>query len=587
MNKQISSLCLIIIIALSGCVNTSEKIKISNKLKFKSMSKVSTNSCDTSSVTGVNGTCSLFDLTNVKKHIPSDFKTLWNSMEQVISSAITGGSNICFGDYTGNSSFFSDTALDDTLCNTIPISATGKFGITGFSLNNIPCPKPTEINFCIAYDKCGTFAISLNAGLPICASYYLGSTTGIIAAVAAVASSVEDAIENLTIGISVYRRFETSLNLSYPDGDSVKTKSITTKGHVMFNFEINLPGKYININGKDLSDLITLSASITFLIDFGDVASVAQSAINSLQSMSTSSALSTLDTVLSSGPELSLSIDGKLSFNFEKLTDGFLPDFSFVLADLDMLLTAGSGTSGLKAGFYMHFNTNIAKDLVNVIKSVVELMASPFGKFGISSSIVPSCDIDFGLFANTEAMGFSFAFFSASVSCMFKYSGQKFSCSVNAGFITAIIEAGKWVFKKASKLFDTTGDAIASFATDSWKSSVAAASKSIKSTQGFVKNVSGQLVDVTSEAYNDAKEEFNNQAKNLENQYNNAVDSINKAAEAIQKAAEDAYNKAKQAAEAAAAKAKQLAEEAAKKLCQAACYRKILPSKIKSCKKNC
>jgi hypothetical protein len=596
MNKHISSICIIVILLLSGCVNTSEKMKITKsklKLNIKSTSKITTQSCDTSSVTGINGSCSIFDLANVKKNIPSDFSTLWNSMEQVISSAITGGNNICFGDFTADSDFASNTALDDTNCNTIPLSSTGKIGITGFSLNNIPCPKPTEINFCVAYDKCGTFAISLNAGLPVCASYYLGSTTGIIAAIAAVASSVEDAIDHLTIGISIFRRFENTLTLTYPNGDSVVSKDITTKGHVVFNFELNLPGKYIKINGKDLSDILTLSASITFLIDFGDVASVAQSAISTLQKMNTSSALATLDTILASGPELSLSIDGKLTFEFEKLTGGFLPDFSFVLADLDVLLTAGSGTSGLKAGFYMHFNTDIARDLVNVVKSVIELMASPFSNFGISSSIVPSYDIEFGLFANTDALGFKFAFFSASVSCMYKFSAQKFSCSVNAGFITAIIEAGKWVFKKASKLFDTTGDTIVSFTTDSWKATVATASKSIRATQGFVKNISGKLVDVTSDAYDATKNEFINQAKTLENTYNNTVDSINKAAAAAQKAIEDAAKKAAEEAEAAAAAAKKAAEDAAnaaaavakKALCKTKCLKN--PFTASKCMKKC
>jgi len=515
---------------MGNVIDCSNKIKNTNKSNANVKSRLEKAKikirktgvdCSATKIMGIDGTCINKNPSALNSYMPSDFSLAWGILQPVISHNFPAGPQMCFGDFRG-SAFDENEDLGTDLCNTIPVEEDGYFGVIGISVPQLPCGALTDVNMCVAFDKCGTFALAFNGGVPACLTFYAGAFTGVVAAAGAAASTIADTVGNFSIGISIGRRFTTDVRVAYRDGDNVHSDTITTYGHIFVDIGINLPTDFLKFGKKDLSQYFSLSADILFLLDFGDVDTVVNSMINSIKTMTKDSAKTLLNSIIKSGAELTLNIDGVLTLGLEDMTGGILADFSFTLASATVLLTGGSGRSGLEAGIYFRLSSNIISDMINSLTGVMNGFSDIFAKLGFDDIQIPSVGIELGLFISTSAFGFQFTFVGFVVKCMFVYNGSHFSCSINAKIFTLILEGLNFVFKQAAKFFDQTGKIIATKVAADFKAATKAISQGVKQSVGFVKNSAGALVKLGTEQFTDLKNEFEENLKWLKNGYKNA-----------------------------------------------------------------
>ena len=287
--------------------------------------------CSATSITKVNGSCLSMDPTKASSFMPGDFSAAWSILAPKIKTSFSAPT-MCFGDFKG-SAFDENEGMGSDLCNTIPVDNEGTFGVIGLAINSLPCGKPTDMAMCAAFDSCGTFALAFNGGVPTCLSFYAGSLTGVVAAVGAASSLVSDALGNFSIGFSLGRRFTQDVRIAIKDGNKVKSTTFTSKGHFFIDLGINFPTDFLKFQKLDLSSYFSLSADILFLVDFGNVDITVNGLINDLKSVSKDAAKNLLNSIVKSGSELSLTVEGTLTLNLQTMTKYLLPDFSFTLAD--------------------------------------------------------------------------------------------------------------------------------------------------------------------------------------------------------------------------------------------------------------
>jgi hypothetical protein len=556
----------IALILLSHMLDCSMKVKTNTRLRArmrKAGIKVKSETgldCSATSILGKSGSCINLNPAGLNNYMPSDFSPAWSVLGPVISKTFPAGPQFCYGDFKG-SAFDENEDLSSDLCNTIPVETGGTFGVIGTSLSGLPCGAPTDASMCITFDKCGTFAIAFNPGVPACIAYYGGAYSGVIAAMGAAASLVGDVVGNFSLGFSLGRRFSTDVRLAYRDGDKVHSGTITTYGHLFLDVGIEFPTDFLKFGKRDLSSYFSLSADILFLIDFGDVDTVATSMINTLKNANKNTAKTLLKSIVSAGYELTMNIDGTLTLGLEDMTKGILCDFSFTLASATVLLTGGSGRSGLEAGVYFRLGSNFISDMINSLQGIVDNFSDIFSKLGMGSFTLPSVGIELGLFLTTSAFGFQFTALGFTFKCMFLYDSADFSCAINAKIFTMIMDGLNFVFKNAAKFFDKTGSIIATKTAAEFKAATKVISKRVKESVGYVKNSAGTLVKLGSAAFTDLKNEFDENLKWMKNGYKNATKRASKVLSQV-------ANVAKKKAELAACDLKYALNKRKKKKCK-------------------
>lgn len=527
-NSLNNAIFIIVLLLCAHMIDGSRKLKTQSsinsrmkkaKIKVRSSTGID---CSATSIMGVNGTCVNMNPTGLNNYMPSDFSAAWKILGSVISAQIPAGPVMCFGDFNGGA-FQTSEDLGSNLCNTIPVVSDGSFGVIGLSVSSIPCGVLTDVAMCVTFDKCGTFAIAFNGGVPACLTFYGGLYTGVVAGIGAAASAIADTVQNFSIGFSIGRQYSVDIRLAYRDGSKIHSGTVTTYGHIFADIGLGFPTDFMKIGTKDLSEYFSLTADILFLIDFGDVDTVASSAINTIKTMNLSNAKSLLSTIVKSGPELTLNASGVLTLNLYDLTEGVLCDFAFTLASASILLTGGSGRSGLEGGIYFRISSDFVSDLVNSLLGVFDNFSEVFEDLGFGGISVPKAGIELGFFLTKTAMGFQFTFVGFTVKCILVISGFKFSCAINAKIFSIIADALNYVIKEVAVFFSDSGRVIATKTKQAFKTASKAISENVKKGVGYVKNSSGALIAIGSDAFTDLKNEFEEDLKWIKNGYKNAA----------------------------------------------------------------
>jgi len=121
----------------------------------------------------------------------------------------------------------------------------------------------------------------------------------------------------------------------------------------------------------------------------------------------------------------------------------------------------GNGASGLPTGGYFYFTQNPLSNLSDAVSGTFDHFSGILAHLGVNKpSVGPASTIAFGIFVSEVACGFSITMPLLDVRCIYNFTTHKLSCKFNAKFFTALEEAGKWVFKEATKLFDEAGKEI-------------------------------------------------------------------------------------------------------------------------------
>jgi len=423
---------------------------------------INKSTCSNNSGFGFNGRCLSQAFTSSSNAgVPSDVNSAFNFLYQILFK-IGSPFDMCFGDYTGEE-MQSMSNLSHTKCDTMPLMENFKYGAFGSYVANVyGCgTNPVTIAFCAVFDRCGTVAISGNAGLAQCAATM---STGI----AAILAPVSTTIDYLSFGISPKRRFIQEFEIAYRNGDQVATKKIKTYGHFLIGLGLGFPLKDLTFGGKSLEDLFSLNLSATFTVDFGNSASTVQNLILNILSANQSTGRELVKNILNTNAEMTLQIKGTFSLNFNDLTRGFLPNLEFNLGEGTILISSGGSdaASGMRAGAYIFINANFN----SIIKTFVDKINDQFGgilrMIGINSIPFPSSNVSLGIFVDQTSLGFEVFGLGMELRCIFIYNGNKGSCKFDAKWFTALLQGAKWVIKAAKKFFEETGKDIVEFGSD-------------------------------------------------------------------------------------------------------------------------
>lgn len=493
-------------------------------------------SCDSDSGFGFNGGCFSDGFKDRTSSAPGSVQSAVYFLFHILTS-IAFPFDFCAGDFPGTS-LGSNPSLARNKCSTLPLMGDYKYGVIGVAVDNVPCgATPVSITACIAFDRCGTVALSTNAGLLQCAATY---STGL----AAILSPVSDVLDYANIGFSLKRRFTQSFTIAYRDGTSVATKSITTYGHFMAKIGFALPLNDFKIAGKAIKDFFSFNVEATYTLDFGNVSSVVESMIDNMISTKSSNRSNVLDTLLNSGAETALTVTGYFVLNFNAITKGFLPDIAFSLDTTNFLLTLGGGASGMARGFYFYKGSGVL-NLGAVLNLVVNQFKPLFGALGVIlpdlSNLDLSLSYSLGLFLNDDAAGFQIDILGFNLKCVFAFNSGSGSCDLDSKIFTAIIEGAKWVIRHARQLLDATGKKIVEFANDVGNFAENAAESvgeffSNDVRNFFERDVAGAFVS----AANDAKDFFENEVGDfVDNIGDTAVDVAEDIKDTVENVAND------------------------------------------------
>jgi len=188
--------------------------------------------------------------------------------------------------------------------------------------------------------------------------------------------------------------------------------------------------------------------------------------------------------------EILLSVEAEFVLQLAELTNGVIPDFTFELAEASFLIVGDGGNTGLPAGIYLYGSQNTIPSLASVLNSLMSHFSGVLSGLGIPvPSFTTSTETSFGVFLNTNYIGFEIKTASLGLKCSFKIKDQRMSCQVNNKFIAFIYDSLKWAIKEAAYAWDetqetlmTVGNSITSFEADA-QASISSALNKIASIQ--------------------------------------------------------------------------------------------------------
>jgi len=368
---------------------------------------------------------------------------------------MAAGANLCFGDYPGEE--LKGSKLSELTCNTFPLDISYTYGVLAGVVNNVPCGSPQTVSLCLAFDRCGTVAISINGGVAVCLATL---STGI----AAIIGPLGPALKFAAIGFSLERRFVRTFETTWARGNDIGTSNVTTRGHFYFGLGVQLPLDQFKIGSKKISDYINLEVEASIMIDFGHVIETAKRFIDNILHADKNTGKKLIQTIMSAGAELTVLLSGVLYVKLGSLTKGFLNDFSFDIGKASLLITTGNGSSGLETGLYIHLTTNLAAGFSAFITGLFDQFASILKYLGFKKPSIPKLNVQLSLFIQASGIGFKIKFPGLDAACVYHFHSNNGSCKFNSAIFTAIAEGVKWLIKSAKALFDKGGKIIASVA---------------------------------------------------------------------------------------------------------------------------
>jgi hypothetical protein len=496
-------ICIFCFITVIECSATFEKVKRRNYLnkshshsQFKSVyaypGQPSLNSkCNKGF--GFDGICLGEAAELINFSVPDQIKDNWeNNIMPILSRATESlPFDACLGDFDGNVLLDDQGKLNSFQCHSIPYEKSTTMGVFGFNLKNLPCGTPTDFQMCLTFDRCGTVGVAVNGGSLKCLAFATG--------IGALISEVGSMIDYISFSFSLNKKLTQILEVPAFVNNEFRVKQVQTKGHFYLGMGLTLPGDFLKIGGIQLDKFFKISVSASLLIDFGNTISTVQSIVKDITN-NKGDGLSIVQKIMKSGAEVSLRGEGNVKINLESLTKGVIPNLSFNVGSLDILITAGGGESGLPTGLYIRLNVNVVKNLFDLLKKISSHFAGIMNAVGSFLKLDKIGDVEGSLAITSVGLGFEFKGAMLSILCYYRIDTKKGSCKFNSSIFTMLLDAGKWVIKQAKKLFEDSGKEImrvkakvGKFAYLTAKEALKIASKAVKE----VKKVANEAVNET------------------------------------------------------------------------------------------
>lgn len=368
--------------------------------------------------------------------------------------------NFCMGDLTGDNLH----EQEQTKCEAIPLNSDNNYAALGGVVYNFNCglEEPQTVAACVAFDTCGTFAVSIDGGIVRCVA-------GLFPGIGNIVSAVSESLDFVSFGISVDKQFSMPLTIfTYSPGSGAGTIDVSTQGHFYLAAGLTFPQQIFG-DIEFLAEAVSLDVTGTFMIDFGNNSSNQIGSINSYSDTTKNNnmAVSFIQNLLTSG-EVSASLSGSLTINLNELTHGVMPNLEFDLGELDCLITSGGGASGQPAGFYLYAESGL-DFFMALLNTIFGAMGKLFSLVGISSIPGINSGDSFGVFVNSNYAGFTFGFTlidSESIYCIYDFTKDSGSCGVQGFFLTFLYNVGKWIINEVEDIWGDVVNALGEFDQD-------------------------------------------------------------------------------------------------------------------------
>jgi hypothetical protein len=490
--------------------------------------------------------------------VPDQIKDNWeNNIMPILSRATEYlPFDACLGDFDGDVLLDDQGKLNSFQCHSIPYEKSTTMGVFGFNLKNLPCGTPTDFQMCLTFDRCGTVGVAVNGGSLKCLAFATG--------IGALISEVGSMIDYISFSFSLNKKLTQILEVPAFVNNEFRVKQVQTKGHFYLGMGLTLPGDFLKIGGIKLDKFFKVSVSASLLIDFGNTISTVQSIVKDITT-NKGNGLSIVQKIMKSGAEVSLRGEGNVKINLESLTKGVIPNLSFNVGSLNILITAGGGESGLPTGLYIRLNLNVVKNLFDLLKKISSHFAGIMNAVGSFLKLDKIGDVEGSLAITSAGLGFEFKGAMLSIFCYYRIDTKKGSCKFNSSIFTMLLDAGKWVIKQAKKLFDDSGKElmrvtakVGKFATQTAKEAVKIASRAVEEARNVAFRAANETEKIARMTSSQAASVAIDSAKKAEKDAKKAV-------EIAKRAAEVAKNVANKVARMTSSRAARVAVDSVKK----------------------
>lgn len=359
----------------------------------------------------------------------------------------------------------------------------------------------TELKVGFAFNKCNSgvnFMLSISADTIECFADKF----------APVISRLAGMVPELSFGISIDRKLSKTMTLAHGDGDDIRIDDITLKPHLAMSTTVRFSiGQLLGMDDT-IGDLLAgdlqaqfavaydgsenLMAALTWMAAadvsdalpdlVGGFASAyhlgpAAAAVLLEQSGAASQVVSMVEGMQRSTSMLA--VTGYLTFALAAASNGILPDMSFQVFQVNMMLRTGPAQSSQDSdeaeshlpGLYFYLSADLGSFVETIVDTVLGQVGGLLDVAGadISGGISLTASQGIGFFVNTAGIGFyTEAMLSGStteIKCVFKFGNQKLRCKSRLGWAELFLQNGKYVVQKISNFAGSGAQEVAEFFT--------------------------------------------------------------------------------------------------------------------------
>jgi len=357
----------------------------------------------------------------------------------------------------------------------------------------------TELKVGFAFNKCGSgvnFMLSISADTMECFADKFAPGLSRLAGL----------VPELSIGISIDRKLSKTVTLAHGDGDSIRVGDITLKAHLAMSTTVRFSiGQLIGIDDT-IGDLLAGDLQVQLALAY-DGSEDLVSALTRLTSSDLGDALPDLVGGFASayhvGPPAAalllqqsgaapevvsmvermqrsttmLSVTGYVTLALAGASQGFLPDMSFQLAQVNMMLRTGPAESSEDTdyaeshlpGLYFYLSVDLGAFVETIVSTVLGQVGGLLDAVGanVDGGISLTANQGIGFFVNTAGIGFytqaKVSGSTTEIKCVFKFGNGKLKCKARLGWAELFLQSGKYVVRKISNFAGSGAQEIAEF----------------------------------------------------------------------------------------------------------------------------
>ncbi|CAK9104298.1 Uncharacterized protein SCF082_LOCUS48679 [Durusdinium trenchii] len=364
----------------------------------------------------------------------------------------------------------------------------------------------TELKAGFAFNKCDSglnFMLSISADTMECFADKFAPGLSRLAGL----------VPELSLGISVDRKLSKSVLLAHGDGDDIRVNGVTPLGgfirikpHLAMSITARLSVGQLVGADDTIGDILAGDLQMQVALGFDGSENVV-SALNWLSSsdlgdslpdllggaasayyVGPAAAAAGLRQAGASSQVVSLvegmqratlvqSVTGYVTFALSGVSNGILPDMSFQLTQVNLMLRSGPASSNEDTnvaeshlpGMYFYLSSDLGSFVQTIVRTVLGQVGGLLDVIGVNvdSGISLTANQGIGFFVNTAGLGFittvNVGNSATTVRCAFKFGNQKLKCKARLGWAELFLQSGKYVVNKINNFAGSGAQEVATF----------------------------------------------------------------------------------------------------------------------------